>query len=171
MRILLSLTYFLPHVSGITVYNYRLAKELAASGHTVTVLTSRYRTDLPARETMDGFRVVRLPVAFWISKGAIMPGFPAALARELARHDVLLMNLPNTPVEALAGPLLARAMGKPLVAKHMCDVELPPGPFHHDIPLHKDPHPDPNKVHGFVVRWELRANGRTWHSPVSALRY
>jgi glycosyltransferase involved in cell wall biosynthesis len=71
--------------------------------------------------------VVRLPVRFWISKGAIMPGFPLAFRRLAQEHDAIVMNLPNTPVEAWTGPLLARLMGKPLVAKHMCDVQLPPG--------------------------------------------
>lgn len=129
MRVLISLTYYLPHISGITVYNHRLAKALAAAGHTVTVITSRYDRALARSEILDGVRVIRVPVWFWISKGAIMPGFPLAFGRLLRRHDVVLMNLPNTPVESIAGPLIARLAGKPLVAKYMCDVRLPFSPF------------------------------------------
>lgn len=125
MRILISLTYYLPHVSGITVYNHRLAKALVEADHTVTVLTSQYDQALARDETLDGVRIIRLPVWFWISKGAIMPGFPWAFCRLISRHDVVLMNLPNTPVEAISGPLIARLEGKPLVAKYMCDVRLP----------------------------------------------
>lgn len=129
MRLLLSLTYYLPHISGITVYNHRLARGLVARGHQVTVLTSRYEPTLPAEEVLDGVRVIRVPVWFWISKGAIMPGFPLRFWRELRRHDAVVMNLPNTPVEALLGPAIARLLGKPLIAKHMCDIELPASPL------------------------------------------
>ena len=50
MRILVALTYYRPHVSGLTVYAERLARGLAARGHTVTVLTSRFAPHLQARE-------------------------------------------------------------------------------------------------------------------------
>ncbi len=129
MRVLLSLTYYLPHISGITVYNHRLAKALVERGHKVTVITSRFDPKLPDAETIEGVRVVRVPVWFWISKGAIMPGFPWRFRELLRKHDAAVMNLPNTPLEAVFGPLIARVAGKPLLAKHMCDIELPPSPW------------------------------------------
>jgi len=76
MQILIALTYYRPHYSGLTIYVERLARALAAQGHQVTVLTSRYAATLPAQEKLDGVEVRRLPVAMRISKGVIMPSMP-----------------------------------------------------------------------------------------------
>ena len=54
MRILIALTYYRPHVSGLTIYAERLARGLARRGHAVTVLTSRFAPWLPARERWTG---------------------------------------------------------------------------------------------------------------------
>ena len=50
MKILFILTYYRPHVSGLTIYVERLARALAERGHAVTVLTSHYTKDLPYEE-------------------------------------------------------------------------------------------------------------------------
>ncbi len=39
MKILIGLTYYRPHYSGLTIYTERLARGLAELGHEVTVLT------------------------------------------------------------------------------------------------------------------------------------
>jgi hypothetical protein len=62
MRILIALTYYRPHVSGLTIYAERLARGLARRGHAVRVLTARFATTLAARETVDGVEIVRVPV-------------------------------------------------------------------------------------------------------------
>ncbi len=67
MRILFVLTYYRPHVSGLTIYVERLADALAERGHQVTVLTSQYERHLPRLEDLDGVHVVRVPVAFRVS--------------------------------------------------------------------------------------------------------
>ena len=54
MRILIALTYYRPHVSGLTIYAERLARGLARRGHAVTVLTARFAPRLAAREAVDG---------------------------------------------------------------------------------------------------------------------
>jgi len=38
MKILIVLTYYRPHISGLTIYAERLAKAFAVRGHEVTVL-------------------------------------------------------------------------------------------------------------------------------------
>jgi glycosyltransferase involved in cell wall biosynthesis len=129
MKLLFALTYYRPHVSGLTIYVQRLAEALAARGHRVTVLTSRYDASLPAEESLNGVRVVRVPVAFRISKGGIMPSYPAVALRLMREHDLVAANLPNTPVEALALPLLARLAGRPITMTYHCDLNLPHGLF------------------------------------------
>ena len=73
MKVLISSTYFAPYSSGLSVYAYRLAQGLAALGHEVVVLTSQYKPELPREETQQGFRVVREPVRWHLSKGVLMP--------------------------------------------------------------------------------------------------
>src|SRR5437763_951827 len=75
VKILIALTYYRPHISGLTIYVERLAAALAARGHSVTVLTSRYDRSLPAQEMIEGVRVIRAHVALRVSKGVIMPGY------------------------------------------------------------------------------------------------
>ena len=124
MKILFILTYYRPHVSGLTIYVERLAKALAERCHTVTVLTSHYTQDLPNEEQMDGVRVVRAPVAFRFNKGVVMLTFSAIAWREIRRHDVVSIHLPQ--VEAAVSAFLARLAGrKPLITYH-CDLQMPP---------------------------------------------
>lgn len=124
MKILFILTYYRPHVSGLTIYVERLARALAARGHEVTILTSRYNRDLPAEEFLDGVRVVRVPVWFRFNKGVFMAGFVSYAWREIGRSDVVSIHLPQ--IEAALSTLLARLRGrKPLLTYH-CDLEMPP---------------------------------------------
>jgi glycosyltransferase involved in cell wall biosynthesis len=127
VNILLVLTYYHPHVSGLTIYVKRLATALARQGHHVTVLTSRYDPALPTEEVVDGVRVVRAPVLLRISKGVIMPAFPLLAWRLIRRHDVVSVHLPQFEASLLA--LLARLAGKPVVLTYHCDLQLPRGWF------------------------------------------
>jgi glycosyltransferase involved in cell wall biosynthesis len=127
MRILFSLTYYRPHVSGLTIYVERLARELARRGHKVTVLTSQYEQRLPREETVDGVHVVRAPVRLRVSKGVIMPTF-GRLATQLARqNDVISLHLPNFDAAGVA--LRGRLMHKPTTLTYHCDLRLPRGLF------------------------------------------
>jgi glycosyltransferase involved in cell wall biosynthesis len=127
MRILIALTYYRPHVSGLTIYTERLARGLARRGHHVTVLTSRYHPSLPARQHSDGVEIVRVPVLTKISKGVIMPLFPLFAAAQIARHDVLNIHVPQFEAALLA--LLGRLYRKRVVLSYQCDVRLPAGAF------------------------------------------
>jgi glycosyltransferase involved in cell wall biosynthesis len=130
MKLLFALTYYYPHVSGLTIFVKRLAEALAARGHTVTVLTSQHEGRLARAETHNGVRIVRVPVAFRVGKGPVMPSY-AKIAPPLVRaHDLVLLNLPCTPVESVLLPILTRTFARrPLVAAYFCDVRLPEGIF------------------------------------------
>ncbi len=125
MRVLIVLTYYRPHTSGLTIYAERLARGLAAQGHEVTVLTSRYRRDLAREEFVDGVRVVRVPVLFRVSKGVIMPTFGLAAWRWVAWADVLSLHLPQFDAAGVA--FRGRVLRKPTVLTYHCDLRLPPG--------------------------------------------
>ncbi len=127
MRILFVLTYYRPHVSGLTIYVERLARAMARRGHTVTVLTSRYDRTLPREEVRDRVRVVRAPVLFRVSKGVIMPTFGLLATRLVRQHDVISLHLPQFDAAGVA--LRGRLMGKPTTLTYHCDLSLPPGLF------------------------------------------
>jgi glycosyltransferase involved in cell wall biosynthesis len=125
MRILVVLTYYRPHTSGLTIYAERLSKALVKRGHKVTVLTSHFRKDLPSEEYQDGVRIVRVPVLFQVSKGVIMPTFGFIANRLVLEHDVIQLHLPQFDAAGVA--LRGRAFNKPTVITYHCDVLLPPG--------------------------------------------
>ena len=127
MKVLLVLTYYAPHVSGLTIYVRRLATTLAQRGHQVTVLTSRYDGSLPGEEVIDGVHVVRVPVWLRVSKGVIMPSFPWRAWKLIREHDVVSVHLPQFEAGLLG--VLGRLGRRPVVLTYHCDLELPRGWF------------------------------------------
>lgn len=125
MRILTVLTYYRPHTSGLTIYAERLVQALARRGHEVTVFTSRYDASLPLEEIVDGIRILRVPVAFRINKGVIMPSFGWRVTSLVANHDVVLLHLPQFDAAGVA--LRGRLFKKPTVVLYHSDLRLPPG--------------------------------------------
>ncbi len=127
MRILLALTYYRPHISGLTIYAERLARALAERGHQVTVMTSHYDKALPREEHLNGVKIVRVPVAFRVSKGVIMPTFGWVSWKMVRTHDVISLHLPQFDASGLA--LRGRLLKKPVTLTYHCDLQLPPGLF------------------------------------------
>ena len=127
MKLLVVLTYYYPHWTGLSVYAGLLAKGLAQRGHQVTVLTSRYDKALPKEEMHEGVRIVRLERIVSISRGVIMPAFPIAAYRLIREHDVVQMHAP-----LLESPLvttLAKCLGKKVLFTHHGDLVMPSSPF------------------------------------------
>jgi len=127
MKILVFLTYYHPHWTGLTAYAKRLAEGMAARGHTVTVLTAQHEKSLPLRETHNGVNIVRLPTTGRISRGVLMPSFPTTTARLIAQHDLVQIHTPM--LETVFVTALARLQGKPSVITHHGDLVMPAGLF------------------------------------------
>lgn len=125
MRILMSLTYYRPNVSGLTIYVERLASQLVERGHDVTVLAAQHDPSLPVEEYQAGVRIVRVPAPAHIGKAQIMPGFASAARRLAASNDVVHLHLPQLEAALAAGA--GRSAGKPVVITYHCDLQLPPG--------------------------------------------
>ncbi len=125
MRILVALTYYRPHVSGLTLYAERQALALRDRGHEITILTSRFDSTLPTEEVMDGVRVERVPVLARIGKGVLMPSLGWRATRAVLRHDAVLLHLPQLDAAGVA--LRARVLGRPTVLVYHCDLRLPGG--------------------------------------------
>jgi glycosyltransferase involved in cell wall biosynthesis len=127
MKILIVLTYYRPHISGLSIYAERLAIAFASRGHEVTVLTSRFDKTLPLEETREGVKIVRVPVLFRLSKGVIMPTFGALANRLVHQTDVIQLHLPQFDAAGIA--LRGRLFNKPTIITYHCDLRLPPGIF------------------------------------------
>tara|TARA_Y100000590_G_C15714797_1_gene1011518 strand:+ start:496 stop:1671 length:1176 start_codon:yes stop_codon:yes gene_type:complete len=123
LKILVALTYYRPHVSGLTIYVERLARALVERGHHVTVLTSRFDPNLPSNEVLDGVSVVRVPVVMRVSKGVIMPTIGFVASKLVYSHDVLSIHLPQLDASGIA--LRARILGKPSILTYHSDLLLP----------------------------------------------
>lgn len=127
MKILQVLTYYRPHISGLTIYVERLSRALVAQGHDVTVLTSQAEKEWPREEVRDGVKIVRVPVAFRVSKGVIMPTLGFYANRYVRECDVLHLHLPQFDAPGFA--LRGRLWNKPTVLTYHCDLQLPTGLF------------------------------------------
>jgi glycosyltransferase involved in cell wall biosynthesis len=128
MRILIALTYYRPHYSGLTIYAERQARALAARGHEVTILTSRFDRSLPSEEMRDGVRVIRLNVGLHISKGVIMPAMPFRAWKLVRQAELVNLHVPQFDAALIA--LYSRLQGKPVVLTYHCDLHLPHGFVH-----------------------------------------
>jgi glycosyltransferase involved in cell wall biosynthesis len=127
MRILIVLTYYRPHTSGLTIYTERLAKALAARGHQVTVFTSQFDKNLPLEETVDGVHIIRFPILFKISKGVISATIGFTATKLVKEADVIHLHLPQFDAAGIA--LRGRLMGIPSVITYHCDLKMPSGLF------------------------------------------
>jgi glycosyltransferase involved in cell wall biosynthesis len=127
MKILTVLTYYRPHTSGLTIYAERLARAFAKRGHQVTVMTMQYDPSLPREETLDGVKIIRVPVVARVSKGVIAPTFGFVATKLVLQHDVIQLHLPQFDAPGVA--LRGRLFGKPSVLTYHCDLLLPFGIF------------------------------------------
>jgi glycosyltransferase involved in cell wall biosynthesis len=127
MRILTALTYYRPHISGLTIYTERLAKALARRGHEVTILTSQFDRSTPREEVKDNVLIVRAPVLMRISKGVIMPTIGLLATRLVLENEIVHLHLPQFDAAGIA--FRGRMLSKPTVLTYHCDLKLPPGLF------------------------------------------
>jgi glycosyltransferase involved in cell wall biosynthesis len=127
LKILMVLTYYCPHRTGLTLHVQRLADALIQRGQEVTVLTARHSRRLARDEVINGVRVVRLWAPLRISRGMIMPFFPWAIFRLIRQHDLVSIHTPLLEAGLIAG--LASLLGVPLVVTHHGDLILPSGWF------------------------------------------
>ncbi len=126
LKILICILYYFPHRTGMQLYIQRIAHELLARGHEVTVLTAQHKPDLPQDEMIDGVRIVRLKVLpLAISRGMIMPAYPWAAYRLMREHDVVSIHVPMLETALLS--ILGALAGRKIIPTHHGDLILPPG--------------------------------------------
>ena len=126
MKILVTLTYYYPHWTGLTAYAKRLAEGLAQRGHEITVLTSQYLPELKREEIYNGVRILRLPILTHMSRGVLMPGFTGAVNQLAREHDVLQVHTPMLETNLVTR--IGLVHGKKTVITHHGDLVMPNNP-------------------------------------------
>ncbi|MBI5451889.1 glycosyltransferase family 4 protein [Candidatus Gottesmanbacteria bacterium] len=125
MKILFSLTYYTPYLSGLTLYVKRLAEALAKKDYQITVLSMQYDKKLPSEETIRKVKIVRAKVLGQISKGFISLDWIIKSWQEVRKNDVIIVNLPQ--FEGIIPALFGKILGKKVISMYHCEVVLPSG--------------------------------------------
>lgn len=122
MKILISTPYYLPNVSGITIYIKILAEELVKRGHQVTILTNHHDLKTKKEETINGVKIKRLKISFMIGKGAISVSFFKESIKEIKKHEVVNCHLPQP--ESLWMTFWGRVFGKKVFLTQHTDLSF-----------------------------------------------
>ncbi len=133
MKILFSLTYYTPYISGLTLYVKRLGEVLAKNGYDATVLTMNFDKKLLEHETVNGVKVVRADYLTWISKGFISLDWLIKSWHEVKQADVIFVNMPQ--FEGIVPALFGKIFGKKVISIYHCEVILPEGLFNKLVQL------------------------------------
>lgn len=149
LKIVMQTTYYHPHISGLTLYFQRLAEDLVALGHEVTVITARHDSDLEEEEIIKGVKVVRINPLIKINKGIIMPSIIWRSFNYIKHADVVHFNLPA--LESLPLSIIAKLTKTPIVTTYVCDITLPKF-FLSDVL---------DKVTDIIHTWSLRLADKT----------
>jgi glycosyltransferase involved in cell wall biosynthesis len=121
VRIVQVAPFFHPHAGGVESHVRSLATELARQGHDVTVVTSRYRRDLPVTEQIDGYRIVRTRSLGVLFNTPLDVGTGPAL-RGLAA-DVVHLHYPPPLTSFFATQALSGSR-VPICLTYHCDLFL-----------------------------------------------
>lgn len=131
MKILFSITYFTPYVSGLTIYVERQVNALIKKGHTVTVLAMQHEHVLPRREKHDGVNIVRAVPLVKLSKGFLSLDWFLQSYKEVRHVDCVVINLPQ--VEGWIVAVFGRLLRKRVISVYHCEVNLPKTPLNYFI--------------------------------------
>lgn len=113
--------YLHPHVGGVESHVEGVSAELARRGHDVTVLTSRL-PGYAAQESLDGYRVVRVPQRVNLFTTPVTP----SLGRHLDAAAPQLVHAHSPPpLSSWFAARWCRATRTPLVLTYHCDLEIP----------------------------------------------
>ena len=125
MRILTTLSYWRPYVSGLTICAQRLIDGLAKRDFEFTILTSCHEDFLPKKELQGKILILRQTVWFTVGKVPIMHGYLFQLIREITKTDLVWIHLPQA--EGLITAAVAKLFGKKVVTTVHCLPLLPGG--------------------------------------------
>ncbi len=118
--ILIVLYYYRPYISGLSEFAKNLAENLTAIGYRVTVLTTQYKKNLPARELINGVVVIRVPVIAEFGKGVLAPALWFKAITMARKYDYVNFHLPI----AEAGISCLFINKEKFIPVYHCDLDL-----------------------------------------------
>lgn len=122
-KILFVTDYYLPYISGITVYAKNLLEELSKRKYSVLVLTNKHKKDLLTQESIGKIEVLRAKPLFRLSRGFVSPGLFFDFIKMINKVDVCILNLPM-PESFVFSPI-AKLMGKKVILIYQANLNLP----------------------------------------------
>lgn len=123
MKILIVLTYYRPHWTGLTKNAARLAEALAHKGHKVAVLCVQHQKKLKKNETINKVTVTRVPFLFKFIRTVVAPAFLFELLVLALKSEVIVIYLPL--LEILPATIIAKLARKKVFLIHNGDLILP----------------------------------------------
>ncbi len=106
-----------PTVGGGETHARLLAREMAARGWRITVLTRRREHRLPRRETLEGTTIRRVPPAGVPRLGKYLMLLPALWTLLWHRKDIGVLYVCGLRVLGLAGLAFGRLTGRPVILR------------------------------------------------------
>jgi glycosyltransferase involved in cell wall biosynthesis len=125
MKLLISISYYYPNISGLTIYAKRVAEEMVKKGLEVNILTSHYKKDLPLQEKINGVLIKRVWTPLVFGRGPIMPTFLYDSYKAVKNSDVINCHLPQ--FESLFLAVWAKIFKKRIIVTYHCDLASWPG--------------------------------------------
>lgn len=123
MKILVSISFYTPYISGLTICAKNYAEGLAEKGHKVTILTTQHDKALSHSEMVGKLAVHRIPYLFRLHKGFFMPTFFHKAWHFVRENDVIVINLPQ--VEGFVLAFFGWILRKKVISLYHCEVILP----------------------------------------------
>lgn len=125
MKVLTTLSYYKPYISGLTICAQRLIEGLSTKDFEFTVLTSHHRNNLLKNEIENNVKIIRSPVLLTFGKVPVMPWYLFQTIKETKDNDLVWINLPQA--EGLIVAVTAKFFGKKIVSTVHCLPLLPVG--------------------------------------------
>jgi glycosyltransferase involved in cell wall biosynthesis len=122
VRIVQVTPFFYPHPGGVESHVRGIVRELARTGHEVTVVTSRYDRSLPAEEETDGYRILRTR-----TRGVLLDtplDFGTRKTVRSLQPDVFHLHYPPPLTSYFATRSMAHRK-VPVCLTYHCDLYLP----------------------------------------------
>ncbi len=119
MKVLFSLSYYFPYISGLSDYVKRLAESMCGTDILPEIICTKHLSYLADREIINGVSVNRLNKIGKMGKWIVPLLNPLRIFRIFQNTDKVVINLPQP--EAIIYSILAKLLGKKIIAIYHCD--------------------------------------------------
>jgi len=120
-KILFSISYYTPYVSGLTICAQRVADNIALDNE-VTVLCMKHDNSLVNSEVINKVKIIRANSMFKIGKGFISIDWLFKSWRLVKSADTVVLNLPQ--FEGFIPAMIAKIFNKRVVSIYHCEIVM-----------------------------------------------